>query len=168
VWTVSPTIAAGECTPASLRKALSEDRPKALLHVAEIPAPVLDAFWRAYGPSDPTQRMADPGEKFQATDFIVDDLPWRRLIAAAASPHVAWILYERGGRGLGRFLFVACLTNGTPTGTYSALRAPAGYDDASLAPALRGGCLVSPPREHWLPNDEERCPPDDMTKKEGP
>lgn len=156
---LAPFAAASDCTPAILRRALGEDRPPAILHVAEIPPAVLDAFWRAYGDSDPGRRMADPNQPFQSTDLVQDELPWRRLIAAAASKRGAWILYEKGGRAKTRHLFVACLAEGAPVGAYSALRAPMGYDAVELAPALRDGCLVSPPREHGLPGDAKRCPP---------
>ena len=151
--------AAADCTPSTVRRALGEDRPPALVHVAEIPPAVLDAFWRAYGDSDPSRRIADPSQPFQETEIVQGELPWRRLIAAAASPRVAWLLYEKGGRARTRHLFVACLAEGAPVGAYSALRAPMGYDAAELAPALRDGCLVSPPREYGLPNDGKRCPP---------
>ena len=44
--------------------------------------------------------MANPGEKFEATDFIVDSsLPQRRLIFAGVSNDRCFIHYERGGRG---------------------------------------------------------------------
>ena len=155
---ISPLAGAADCTPASVRRAFGEDRPPALLHVAEIPPGVMDAFWRAYGGSDPTRRIADPGERFQESDVVEGNLPWRRLVAAAASPRAAWLLYEKGGRAKTQQLFVVCLADGKAVGAYSAVRAPAGYTPAELAPAMRGGCLVSPPREYWQPGDEERCP----------
>ncbi len=44
--------------------------------------------------------MANPGEKFEATDYIVDSsLPQRRLIFAGVSGDRCFIHYERGGRG---------------------------------------------------------------------
>ena len=151
--------AASECTPASLRRAFAEDRPAPLGRVADIPAPVLEAFWHVYGDSDPGRRIADPNQPFQSTDLVQQDLPWRRLITAAASPHAAFLLYEKGGRAKTRHLFLACLVDGAAVGAYSALRSPTGYDAATLAAALRDGCLVSPPREHALPSDAKRCPP---------
>ena len=154
-----PAAGAGECTPASLRRAFAEDRPAAIAQVAEIPAPVLDAFWRAYGDSDPSRRIADPNQPFQATDLVQKELPWRRLIAAAASPRAAFVLYEKGGRAKTRHLFLVCLADGAAQGAYSSLRAPTGYDPTTLAAALRDGCLVSPPREYAQPSDQKRCPP---------
>jgi hypothetical protein len=45
--------------------------------------------------------IADPGEKFEATDFITDpDLPRRRLIFAGVAQDRAFIHYELGGIGL--------------------------------------------------------------------
>jgi len=44
--------------------------------------------------------MANPGEKFEATDVIDDSsLPQRRLIFAGVSSDRCFIHYERGGRG---------------------------------------------------------------------
>jgi hypothetical protein len=42
--------------------------------------------------------IADPGQKFEATDFISDpELPRRRLIFAGVAGDRAFIHYERGG-----------------------------------------------------------------------
>jgi hypothetical protein len=44
--------------------------------------------------------MADPGERFEATDVITDpDLPRRRLIFAGVAQNRAFIHYEEGGIG---------------------------------------------------------------------
>jgi hypothetical protein len=44
--------------------------------------------------------MANPDEKFESSDFIVDSsLPRRRLIFAGVSSDRCFIHYERGGRG---------------------------------------------------------------------
>jgi hypothetical protein len=49
--------------------------------------------------------MADPGERFQATDVVEDStLPWRRLIFAGVAQDRAFVHYEHGG--IGRFLVV--------------------------------------------------------------
>jgi hypothetical protein len=150
---------AADCTPAAIRGALEQDHPPGLVHVAELPAPVLDEFWRAYGAIDPDRRIADPGQPYQETDVVVDELPMRRLIVAAASPRAAFLAYEKGGRARTRHLFAVCLAGGQVTGAYSALRAPNTFERAALSEALRDGCLVSPPREHALPGDAARCPP---------
>ena len=46
--------------------------------------------------------MAEPGEKFQATDVVSGNLPWRRLILGAYSQTRCLISYEKGGIGLSR------------------------------------------------------------------
>jgi len=47
-----------------------------------------------------TSRFASPGEKFNATDVIVNDsLPGRRLIIAGISDEFAFVCYEHGGHG---------------------------------------------------------------------
>lgn len=44
--------------------------------------------------------MADPGQKFQETDVVVDTtLPWRRLIFAGINGDKAFVHYEEGGIG---------------------------------------------------------------------
>jgi hypothetical protein len=51
--------------------------------------------------------MADPGQNFQATDFIAKTaLPWRRLIFAGISAEKCFLHYERGGRGHSYYLVV--------------------------------------------------------------
>lgn len=46
--------------------------------------------------------MAEPGEKFQATDVVSGNLPWRRLMLGAYSQTRCLISYEKGGWGLSR------------------------------------------------------------------
>jgi hypothetical protein len=47
-----------------------------------------------------TSRFASPGEKFNATDVIVNQsLPGRRLIIAGISDKYAFVCYEHGGYG---------------------------------------------------------------------
>ncbi len=42
--------------------------------------------------------MANPGEKFQADDVVIDQtLPWRRLVFAGAQGDEWFVHYERGG-----------------------------------------------------------------------
>ena len=155
----APAVRAGDCTPAAIRRALDEDHPAGLTRVADVPAAVLDEFWRAYGGTDPDHRIADRGQPFQESDVVVDELPRRRLIVAAASARAAFLVYEKGGRALTRHLFAVCLADGKAGGSFSALRAPSTFERAALSEALRDGCVVSPPREHALPGDATRCPP---------
>lgn len=65
--------------------------------VRVLPSPVLEALTEQSGSR---LVMANPGEKFEATDFILDSsLPQRRLIFAGVSGDRCFIHYERGGRG---------------------------------------------------------------------
>jgi hypothetical protein len=44
--------------------------------------------------------MANPGQKYQVTDFVVDrNLPFRRLVFAGVKDDKWFVHYERGGRG---------------------------------------------------------------------
>lgn len=46
-------------------------------------------------------RLADPRQRFEATDMITNSkLPTRRLILAGVGNHQAFVAYEHGGRGL--------------------------------------------------------------------
>jgi hypothetical protein len=64
--------------------------------VREIPASVLMKF--AEIAKDPNLKIANPGEKFQATDVISEEgLPSRRLIFGGISKDYCLIHYERGG-----------------------------------------------------------------------
>jgi len=64
--------------------------------VNDIPAPVLLKF--AEIAKDPNLKIANPGEKFQVTDVILEKgLPWRRLIFGGISKDFCMIHYERGG-----------------------------------------------------------------------
>jgi hypothetical protein len=65
--------------------------------VRVLPSPVLEALTEQSGSR---LVMANPGGKFEATDFIIDSsLPQRRLIFAGVSGDRCFIHYERGGRG---------------------------------------------------------------------
>ncbi len=65
--------------------------------VNAFPKPVLQAFTEVGG-SRPV--MANPGKKFEATDFIVDaSLPRERLILAGISGDKFFVHYQTGGLG---------------------------------------------------------------------
>jgi hypothetical protein len=67
-----------------------------LRRVDAVPAGVWTAF--ATVTTDHGSPMANPGEKWQATDVILEkDLPWRRLIFAGVSDDYCLLHYERGG-----------------------------------------------------------------------
>ena len=82
------------------RHAILTERFRTVLHVAEIPAPVMSAAGKAREPAIAGYKleMADPGQPFQATDVIIDrSLPGHRLIAAYASSDYWLLHYEVGG-----------------------------------------------------------------------
>ena len=81
---------------------LSDEDRKALANLVEVrrvdavPAGVWTAF--AAASADHSSSMANPGEKWQATDVIMEKgLPWRRLIFAGVSDQYCLLHYERGG-----------------------------------------------------------------------
>lgn len=65
----------------------------------EMPSPVKQAFAKITGSA--SFSLANPGQKFEATDVIVDrTLPRRRLIFAGTKGSEWFVHYERGGIGL--------------------------------------------------------------------
>lgn len=66
--------------------------------VDRLPDSLKSAFARLA--KQPEFKMANPDEKFEATDYISDpELPTRRLIFAGVSKNRYFIHYEHGGRG---------------------------------------------------------------------
>ena len=67
------------------------------LKTGDMPASVKQAFAKITG--EPSFSLADPGQKFNATDFIVDGtLPRRRLVFAGNRGDEWFVDYEQGGR----------------------------------------------------------------------
>ena len=67
-----------------------------------LPEPVVKAFTEEGGSR---LTIANPGERFEATDVIWDkSLPRRRLLFAGISGVKSFVLYERGGIGLSHIL----------------------------------------------------------------
>lgn len=65
--------------------------------------------------ADTAGRLAEPGQKWEATDHITDSsLPRKRLIWAAVAGQYHVVHYERGGLGLSRHILVAILSDGEP------------------------------------------------------
>jgi hypothetical protein len=63
-----------------------------------MPANVKQAFAKITG--EPSFALANPGQKYQVTDVVVDrDLPFRRLVFAGVEADEWFVHYERGGRG---------------------------------------------------------------------
>jgi hypothetical protein len=64
--------------------------------VEALPRPVLAAFTKQGGSR---VLMANPGEKFEATDYILDaSVPRKRLVFAGISENKCFVHYEQGGR----------------------------------------------------------------------
>lgn len=62
---------------------------------------------------DGSGRLAEPGQKWEATDLIMDDrLPTKRLIWAVTDGNYYVVHYERGGRGHSFHVLVAKLKTG--------------------------------------------------------
>ena len=51
-------------------------------------------------------RMANPNERFNSTDAIVEDLPMRRFITGGFSEDYAFVFYEHGGIGYNQPLVI--------------------------------------------------------------
>ncbi len=65
--------------------------------------------------ADDSGRLAEPGQKWEATDVITNaSLPRKRLIWAAVSGEYYVVHYERGGRGHSFHVLVATLAKGEP------------------------------------------------------
>jgi hypothetical protein len=47
--------------------------------------------------ADSSGKLAEPGQKWQATDFVIAGLPWKRLIWAFTDGDYYVVHYERGG-----------------------------------------------------------------------
>jgi hypothetical protein len=64
-----------------------------------MPANVKQAFANITG--EPSFALANPGQKYQVTDVVVDrtPLPFRRLVFAGVEADEWFVHYERGGRG---------------------------------------------------------------------
>lgn len=63
--------------------------------------------------ADENGRFAEPGQDWEATDFITEPtLPRKRLIWAAVADEYYVVHYERGGRAHSHHVLVATFTNG--------------------------------------------------------
>lgn len=63
--------------------------------------------------ADDSGRLAQPGQKWEATDYISDpSLPRKRLIWAATAGEYCVVHYERGGRAHSFHILVATLAKG--------------------------------------------------------
>lgn len=80
----------------SLRSHLSEERFGLVTSIRGLPLGVRNELQTLFGSA--ALDIAEPGDKFQVTDVIVDPtLPIRRLVAAGCSIDHCIVYYERGG-----------------------------------------------------------------------
>lgn len=88
--------------------------------------------------------MANPGERYQATDMIGEQgLPWRRLIFAAVRQNRCLIDYEKGGRGKTLYLVVLDTSNHPATLVWGG---PAVIQPDNVA-LLREKLAADPPKD---------------------
>lgn len=138
---VSPTL------PAPMRAHVRDERFQIVTAVRGLPLGVREELQRMFGST--AMAIADPGERFQATDVITEPgLPIRRLSVAGCSQDHCLVYYERGGIA---HTWHAVLFHWTPDGTRveAGGSAPPGIrtlDD--LRSAVLSGALKGPGR-YW-------------------
>ena len=102
--------------------------------IANIPPLVRAAFAKA---THQDFSMADPGDKWQSTDVIIETgLPWRRLTAVAASANFCLVFYELGGIGRSNNVAVFRLSSRAAEPVWHAYLDDSVADPASLAVAI--------------------------------
>jgi hypothetical protein len=94
--------------PAAHRKVLEDSSQFRLVLATTNLPPAIVALC-----ADDSGRLAEPGQKWAATDVITDaSLPRKRLIWATVSGEHYVVHYERGGRGHSFHVLVATLAKG--------------------------------------------------------
>jgi hypothetical protein len=79
------------------RKHFLDGEFQIIKHIKDFPAPIAKALCQS---GEMRSCMANPGEHFEATDFITDiHVPRRRLIFAGALDDKYFVYYEQGGYG---------------------------------------------------------------------
>jgi hypothetical protein len=102
--------------------------------------------------------LAEPGEKFNSTDEILDETPCQRLMNAGHSADLWWLHYESGGIGHTDHLVIFRLSDNAIANAWTYLRhKPISLD--SLVEYVKNGnaCLVSPPRESYYREELKTC-----------
>ena len=90
------TVAQQNQLSATEREHLLDGQFKVVSKTEAIPANVKQAFSKIA--RQPSFAMANPGQKFQATDVVLDrTLPFRRLVFAGAQNDKWFVHYEEGG-----------------------------------------------------------------------
>lgn len=95
----------GHQLSASEKEHILDGQFKVVSTTEGIPANVKQAFSEIT--REPSFALANPGQKFQVTDAVVDrNLPIRRLVFAGVKADKWFVHYERGGRGHGYYVLV--------------------------------------------------------------
>jgi len=102
--------------------------------IANIPPLVRAAFAKA---THQEFSMAEPGDKWQSTDVIIEPrLPWRRLTAVAVSTEFCIVFYESGGIGKSNHVAIFRLSSRAAEPVWHAYLDDSVADPASLAVAI--------------------------------
>jgi hypothetical protein len=114
----------------------------------DIPANVKQAFSKIT--RQPSFVMANPGQKFQATDFVLDrTLPWRRLVFSGVQDNNWFVHYERGG--IAHSYYVVAFT-ADPRGDANFIWGCSVVDGAKTIEQLRrmvANCQLSNAENYW-------------------
>jgi hypothetical protein len=95
-WLPFVAVAQQDQSSVAEREHLLDGQLKVVSKTEGIPANVKQAFSKIA--REPSFAMANPGQKFQATDVVFRKLPWRRLVFAGVQNDRWFVHYERGGR----------------------------------------------------------------------
>jgi hypothetical protein len=95
----------GHQLSAAEKEHLLDGQFKAISTTEGIPANVKRVFSELT--REPSFALANPGQKYQVTDVVVDrNLPFRRLVFAGVKDDKWFVHYERGGRGHGYYVLL--------------------------------------------------------------
>ena len=122
-------------------------------HIEEIPENIRPAFREQNGGQ---WAIADPGKKFEATDFITNDsLPRRRLVFGGRSNEATFVYYEQGGLGLSLVLdvFRTAAPNVQPLWRRYCPRRTNTFDDLKTM-VSSGQCATSAERHQGNPCED--------------
>jgi hypothetical protein len=142
------TVAQQHPPSATERVHLLDGQFKVLSKTEGIPANVKQAFSRIA--REPSFAMADPGQKFQVTDVVLDrTLPFRRLVFAGVQDDMWFVHYEKGGYAHGYYVVTFKVD---PHGDAHFMWGCAGIDGAKTLEQLRklvNGCQSSEAKSYW-------------------
>lgn len=130
----SASVRAADLTPEDRQVLKDATQFRVVASVWALPAPIVDL---CAGDG----RLAEPGQKWEATDVITDrSLATKRLVWAVVANDYYVVHYERGGRGHSFHVLVATLVNGQSSVPWRGV-GPSLKDYAAFLDALRSGTL---------------------------